>query len=81
MPDAHPCWLYIDSRLASLQASGADAAAVARLMAGAFASGLPAAKFAASARMMVTALDAEERCVRASRRHNPGGADAKETGG
>jgi hypothetical protein len=36
---------------------------VARRLAGAFASGLPAAKFAASARMMVAALDAEERCV------------------
>jgi hypothetical protein len=45
------------------QAEGADAAAVARALAGAFAGGVPAARFAASARMMVVALDAEERCA------------------
>ena len=73
--------MYIDSRFAPMQASGADAPAVARRLAGAFASGLPASKFAASAHMMVTALDAEERCVRASRRLRRAGADAGDTGG
>ena len=48
---------------ASTQAAGAEAAAIARRLAGALASGLPAATFISAARVMVAALDAEERCV------------------
>ena len=58
-----PAALLLDDLL-RMQVGGADAKDVARRMAGAFAGGLQPAAFAASARLMVTALDAEERCAR-----------------
>jgi len=60
-----PAVVLLDDVL-NLQASGAELGAISRALAGAFASGLPAAEFASTARRMVTSLDAEEKRLMAS---------------